>query len=274
MINYNGILLTNDKSPVNLPNRGLHFGDGIFETIIYKNSEIQFFDLHWNRLNEGLKTLRIELPFEKDALKAHLLQLVKRNTQNNAQRIKLTIWRDGKGKYTPIENSASYLIENELFHPPENQIINQAFVSEKVRLHHHVYSHLKTISALTYVLAAIEKKERNIEELILLNQKNNIAEASSSNLFFYNVLTRKWTTPPLSSGCISGVSRRHLMSQLEATGEYIEEQHLSLAELDENYALFSSNVTGVKQIYQVNETQLNKDSEALTKLDQLFNEVP
>ena len=51
-----------EKNTVSVNDRGLLYGDGLFETMAVCNSEIQLWEAHWQRLTFGCKQLSIELP--------------------------------------------------------------------------------------------------------------------------------------------------------------------------------------------------------------------
>ena len=65
----------------------------------------------------------------------------------------------------------------------ENPITKISF-SDKIKLHFSLFSPYKTLNSLPYVLAGIEKTERNLEDLILLDSQNNISESTSANIFW------------------------------------------------------------------------------------------
>ncbi len=270
MINYNGVLFERNKPIFALPNRGLQFGDGIFETIIYRAGEIQFFDLHWQRLTEGLKLLQIDLPFTKDELESQLQTLLEKHKLATDKRIKITLWRSGGGKYTPEASSADYMIACVDTRLIQHKIIQKAAICKTVSLHHHAYSHLKSISALNYVLAAQEKAERNMDELLLLNNEGYLTEATAANLFFYNHGKNCWYTPPLASGCINGVSRRHLVAQLSKHSLKPQEKGLTLNDLHKGVALFATNVAGITHIQQIDKMPLSSDEKTYELIRSLF----
>src|SRR5690606_40107921 len=91
------------------------------------------------------------------------------------------------GLYTPLNNEANVLVT--VAQPKERpRIIHHAAVSKKIKLSYSAYSTFKTSNSLPYILAGIEMKERNLNEIILTDTAGNISECSSSN-----VLDRKST---------------------------------------------------------------------------------
>ena len=80
-INFNGTFLPEGSPIAGADNRGLRYGDGLFETMKYKNGGIVLSDEHLERLWNGLGRLQFDLPklFTKDYLMNEVLQLVEKN---------------------------------------------------------------------------------------------------------------------------------------------------------------------------------------------------
>ena len=58
--------ITNQNPSINFFNRAFQYGDGLFETLIVRNSEICFFEDHFTRLIEGLQTLQFSGVYQLD----------------------------------------------------------------------------------------------------------------------------------------------------------------------------------------------------------------
>lgn len=269
MINYNGKFLDQENEELPLLNRGLAFGDGLFETMIYKKGQVQFFELHWNRLTKGLHALGIECPLDHQSFLDYISNFVKRqNTNHLTYRLKLIIWRQGAGKYSPPVKTSDFLIDIQIFEDSITQEIH-SYISKTVTLYPTAFSQLKTISSLNYVMAAKEKNDRKVGELILLNHKKELAEATSSNIFLYDHENEQFITPPIGSGCIAGIMRQHLITQLKAKNKHIIERSIKPYELNQQTSVFLTNITGIKQLVTFEGTPLVYDS----KLQKVLNEL-
>ena len=64
MTNYNGSLLEAENATIPVNNRGLHFGDSVFETIRYAGGKLLFWEDHYFRLMSAMRILRMEIPME------------------------------------------------------------------------------------------------------------------------------------------------------------------------------------------------------------------
>lgn len=272
MINYNGNLIPSGSECLEVSNRGFQYGDGIFETMIFRKKEIMFLNEHWERIFEGVNTLKLDLPFTKDRLKIILFELLEVNgLMGHSARMKLYIWRKKGGLYAPDYSDAEFLLTAEQSQRKKIQKFDKVGLADTVFLQKTAFSHLKTISALPYVMAGIEKKERGLEEVFLLDQDGYVAEASSSNLYFLNLSNRIIYTPSLQTGCINGVSRRYLFKNARQFDLEIKEVLWLPEELiSEKLSIFTINVAGVNCIQKIYSTKMADCTEGLKLLEEIF----
>ncbi|WP_224997014.1 aminotransferase class IV [Cesiribacter sp. SM1] len=244
-----------------LQNRGFRFGDGCFETMLVYNGECPLLSQHHARIRRSLSILDIHWPESTD-LEAQIRQLCPGNT--GWQRLRLWIWRSGEGLYTPESNEAQSLLAASPATAPRLQQKQQIMFSEEVTLLPSRWSFIKTISALPYVMATQEKKKKKAEELILLNHRGEIAEATVANLFWKK--RKRWYTPALDSGCVAGVMRAWLMRKMIEKGEPVFEVLAQPDELLKVDRLVCTNVTGLQPVLQLGDKQYDADVEELWSL--------
>src|SRR5690606_35689778 len=124
-------------------------------------------------------------------------------------RVRFSVFRNGEGLYTPETNKAGFLLEAQPLnqkiyaHNPAGLIID---VYQKHRKTTGPFSHMKSNNALLFVLASLYKKERGLDDVVILNQDGNLCESTHSNLFVW--YKNGLYTPALSEGCVDGVMRR------------------------------------------------------------------
>ncbi|WKK81297.2 aminotransferase class IV [Marivirga arenosa] len=269
MINYNGRLTSSESIDFN--NRGFQYGDGIFETLLCESGNIRFHEEHWERISEGLKILKIDFSISKEVLFNQVNELLLQNElSNKTARVKIYFWRKNGGLYTPTSSECNYLISADSTEIKEIKLYKNVALSESVALQYSKFSALKSISAIEYVLAGIEKKERALDELIILNSEGLLAEASAANLFFFDFAHKKLFTPSLKTGCINGVVRRFIMKNIKRHGFEIEEIEWKLNEIPLNYSVFTVNVVGVNQLLKVGNQHFNDSHEDLKSFLQLL----
>ena len=82
---------------------------------------------------------------------------------------------------------------------------------------------------------------RGFDEVILLNERGEVAECTSANLFIAN--GSQVSTPPLSSGCLPGITREVLLAEIRAPGIRVEEKALKPGDLEAADEVFITSTT-------------------------------
>ncbi len=254
MINFNGQLHPNEATFLNQENRGLRYGDSVFETIRIVNNTIFFWEDHYLRLMSSMRMLRMEIPmnFTMEFLESQLLETVSANgLTDSAARIRLTVFRNNGGLYLPADHNVSYIIEANLHasafftlneSPYEVELFKDYYVNTDL------LSTLKTNNKLIHVLGSIYAQENGYQNCLLLNQKKEVVEALNGNLFLVNGTQIK--TPPIASGCLNGIIRKHLITIIHTIEAYtLVEETISPFELQKADELFITNaIVGVLPI--------------------------
>ena len=263
---FNGKLYREQEVHFSPTNRAFSYGDGIFETMIVRRGTCSLLPYHFKRLLRGLEVLGIISPFTELELEGYIWELSTKFGHSAVLRMRLQLWREAGGLYAPEKRKAEYLITASPQQKP-GWIKEKAAFSKNVQLSFSVSSSLKTMSALPYVLAGIEKKKRQLDELLLTDIYGNVAEGSSSNLFW--VKDGIWHTPHLESGCIAGVMRAYLLEQLQTQQLPVQEVLVPKERLMEAEALIACNVTGLYTIKQLEYHTFESGRELLTRFIQL-----
>ncbi len=248
MINFNGSLVNDSIELFNANNRAFKYGDALFETIKVENFKVHFLEDHYFRLMASMRMLRMEIPmiFTLEYFENEIINTVKSNNLEKA-RVRLTVFRNNGGFYTPVSNETSYLIEaSDLNYGLKETYILDVFKD------YYVYSGLlstiKTTNKITNVLASIYAEENNIDNCILLNEKKYVVEAINGNIFIIKDNIIK--TPPITEGCIKGVMRKKIIEMLSKSDNYsIEEIAISPFELQKADEIFISNsIIGIQPV--------------------------
>jgi len=96
MINFNGTILEKQQATISVSNRGLNYGDAIFETLRVSAGKIYFWEDHYFRLMASMRILRMEIPmnFTQEYLEKQVLATIEANgTITAAYRVKILVWR-------------------------------------------------------------------------------------------------------------------------------------------------------------------------------------
>ena len=247
MINSNGELLSEQEAKLSVFNRGLAYGDALFETIKTLNGKILFWEDHYFRLMASMRILRMEIPmtFTPEFLESQILELVSHhNSDSNSFRVKFTVFRNQGGFYTPNSNAVSYFITAEPL-PTDLYLLNTS--DYRIELFKDFYitpgllSTLKSNNKLLNVLGSVYAKENQYDNCLLLNTNKNIVEALNGNLFLVKDNVIK--TPPLDDGCLKGIMRKQILEIIGKIPDFeCVETSISPFELQKADELFVTNV--------------------------------
>ncbi|GAB3846874.1 hypothetical protein GCM10028822_07500 [Hymenobacter terrigena] len=252
------LLLNNHLLPIaalSLPNRGLAFGDGFFETLIFVNGRLRLAADHCQRMQQAAAALYLALPPElatPEALEATLARLAQANALPGA-RLRLQLWRGGGGRYTPTTDATEWLATAEAFVPADAPISNVDFALETHSIHSPL-SFCKGPQAWLYVRAAYERQQRGLDEIILCNARGHIAEAGAAAIFW--VKDGVLFTPALETGCVAGVRRAQVLRAARAAGVECREGLFLKRELLAADAAFTANVASISVLRSIQHNTL------------------
>ncbi|QEC66579.1 hypothetical protein FRZ67_04435 [Panacibacter ginsenosidivorans] len=251
-LHHNGKIYKADKLLISPNNRSFRYGDGFFETMKMINGKIILADYHFERLFTSLELLQFEKPnyFSPNYLKTQIEELAKKNYHSKLARVRLMIFRGDGGLYDPENHFPNHLIQTWELNP-SNNILNEnglvVNIFKDARKACDNYSHVKSNNYLSYAMAALWAKKKQLNDALLLNSYDRITDATIANIFIIKDGIVK--TPALSEGCISGVMRRHLLKCLHEENIPVEEAKIEPEELLQASEVFLSNgVYGIRWI--------------------------
>ena len=275
MININGTLVNKEEENASINNRGLLYGDAVFETLKVVSKRINFWEDHYFRLMASMRILRMEIPmsFSMEFLKNEILNTIEAsNLSSGTCRVKLYVNRKEGGKYTPETNDVDYFISVEPLDIPF-YTIDEAKYEVELFKDYYIYSNLlstlKSNSKILNVLGSIFAKENDYQNCLFLNEKKMVVEALQGNLFL--VKGNTIITPPISDGCLRGIIRKQIIAIANQSKEYtIEEKSISPFDLQKADELFITNVIlGIQPItkYRKKEFTNRVSKELLQRLN-------
>jgi branched-chain amino acid aminotransferase len=250
MLLFNGELTDPATFRLPLPNRGLAFGDGFFETLIFAEGRLRLAAGHLARMQQAAAALYLTLPTTlatAKTLEATLAGLALANALP-AARLRLQLWRGGGGRYTPPTDAAEWLATAEAFVPDDTPL-------QRIDFAHDTHSQFSPLSfckgpqAWLYVRAAYERRQRGLDEVILCDAAGHVAEAGAAAIFW--VKNDVLHTPALASGCVAGVRRAAVLAAAQAAGLATREGLFAPAHLLAADFAFTANVAAVRTVRQV-----------------------
>ena len=247
MINLNGTITSYETAKLSLKNRGLLYGDAVFETIKAVNGQLFFWEDHYFRLMASMRILRMAIPmhFSMEFLENEIKKTIRAAAfDKQAVRIKLYVNRKEGGKYNPTNHDVDYFIELEATGNPFYTLNEDPYRVELFKDHYiyaNLLSTLKSNAKTVNVLGSIYATENGYQNCLLLNEKKMVVEALQGNLFLVKGTTI--ITPPTSDGCLRGIIRKQLIEIAKTLKEYtIEEKSISSFDLQKADELFITNV--------------------------------
>ena len=271
---FNGLVKKQHLVQVSVSDRGIRYGDGLFETLIYDGSSIRFWQHHWERLERGMRILQFNFKdsFDSQSIFEMIYELINISGFTGAQKVRIQVWRSAGGLYEPLNNSILFLIQ--LFQLPENyntfNLINVGF-SDTISLSGNIISSLKTSNSLLRIVAANERKSRNLDDLILSDVNGFVSEFIAANIFW--IKDHIVYTPDLDCGCVSGIMRRNVIDAFQKAGINIQEGKFSIASLKEADFIFSTNIAGIKLVKRIDNKDFESDILTTFKSSQYFSSI-
>lgn len=249
---FNDQFYEGDAPLLQAQNRGFKFGDGLFESMRMCGGKLKFPELHADRLHAGMKTLKMDgyTLLDEYFLKQKATELAKKNKINGNARLRLTIYRNGEGLYTPQSNKVGYLLEASALPNAEYELNAKGLiidVYDEIPKPINKLSNYKTTNALLYVMAGLYQKRYSLDEALLLNQNGFLCESTSSNVFV--VYQGQIYTPALSEGCVAGVMRNVVMKLAKQHQLPLIEAQINPQILNEAEEVFVTNaVSGIRWV--------------------------
>lgn len=242
----NGGVITPDHSSIHIDDRGLLYGDGLFETMLLKNSNVRFLDDHLQRLRQGCEKLKIEMP-EETLLRNEVRELID-GSQNAIVKLIVTRGRGGRG-YRPSQNHPTRLWQ--LFAPPAPSNDPIAIRWCETRLSRNsLLAGIKHLNRLEQVLAQSEWSDTTVAEGLMLDTEYEVVCGTMSNVFI--VIDNTLVTPDLRFCGVKGVMRCNVLRMARKLNIDIEERSMHPEEINEASEVFITNaVRGIQPVMKL-----------------------
>ena len=228
---------------------GIICGWGLFTTIRIVKGEAFGYERHWRRLEKDAAIIRLPLPNTGAKVRVQLQEVIRANkVSDGCARIYLIYNQIGAWRSEEKMPQVDLVIYTAPL--PEYREPVRLAIREHGRHAASALAGVKTISWLPNVWAVAEAQKEGFDEVVLLNERGEVAECTAANIFL--VKGDRVFTPPLSSGCLEGVTRGILMEIAPEAGISVVEQTLKqedFATADEVFISSTNrNLIGVGEI--------------------------
>ncbi|GAB5538792.1 MAG: branched-chain-amino-acid transaminase [Salibacteraceae bacterium] len=262
-----------DSVQLSLSNRAYRYADGVFESIRLYNGVPVFWSKHYERLSYSLKVYGIDFRMTQDELKSVISATIAKNELRTHGMLRITVYRDGAGKYTPETNTGVLVVEaiptaQSLY--PMPVVRKKAKIYNEFKLPSNALGSFKGLNKTLHVLAAVSAKKEQCDEALLLNHQGVIGEALSSSVFCYT--GSELITPPLSDGGLDGTLRKVIIQHQDFLEVKVIEQSVHPNEIMNFEEVWTTNAgSGISCITQLGEYTYQdlKANETQAKLEAL-----
>lgn len=243
IIYYNDKIYKETEIPEFALDRGLFFGDGVFESMHSRSGKILGLDLHIQRLFSGLKVLKIEHSWTENELKKNINKVIAESAFPDVY-IRINATR-GKwlGSVPPVITAKPNLIVvARQFLPFKEELYQRGFRAMILPTRRNETSPLCQIKSLNYldnILSRMLALDKDFDEGIYLNTKGFLVEGTANNLF----LIKKGVllTPPAKDGALPGITRQIILEKAPHLGLKVKEQSLLPEEIYNTEEAFLTN---------------------------------
>jgi branched-subunit amino acid aminotransferase/4-amino-4-deoxychorismate lyase len=229
---------------IDLQDRGLLLGDGLFETLLAVDGVLDHVEAHLDRMAAGCEVLGLPT-LDRGLALQHINQAVAAQPEARlGVRLTLTAGSGGRGLDRP--------------EPPMPQMFATAaaaakpagpaalIIAETRRNHHSASSQIKSLSYLDNILARREARAAGADEAVMLNGRGEIACATAANIFW--ITDEVLRTPRLDCGVLAGIMRGRVLAAAQSLGMATQEVVALPKALEVSDAVFLTNsLIGLRQ---------------------------
>jgi branched-chain amino acid aminotransferase len=243
---------------------GLLNGWGIFSTLRVYDGVLFCWDRHWKRMKFDADRMRVPFPAESQWLEDLLLKLVEVNQAWNST-LRVCIIRNRGGMWEGPSITRPFDLV--AFTAEVNQWAPAMKLGVVPNARHAAseFSGAKVLSWSENLTRYERAHEQGFDEVVLLNERGEVAECTSANVFA--VKGDRVYTPPLSSGCLPGVTRAVLLEEAKVAGLTIEEKVLQLKDLEAaDEVCLTSTTREVLPVTSIDGLQISQASAVTSRL--------
>lgn len=225
---HNNKLMPIEECRMSPGQAGLLNGWGLFTTLHIFDGIPFAFERHWKRLERDSARTHCPLPFDAEKVRGYLLEVIRANRVS-----------EGCARIYAVYNQVGHWRSDESFPLVDLFLCSTDLPAfrQPARLNlrehgRHAASPLagvKVTSWLNNVWNFYEAQQAGFDEVVLLNERGEVAECTAANLFC--VRAGRVLTPPLNSGCLEGITRSILLEIGSRAGVKCEETTLRPADL-------------------------------------------
>jgi branched-chain amino acid aminotransferase len=223
------------SAKVSVYDHGLLYGDGVFEGIRAYNGIVFHLREHIERLFEGLRITRINIPLTKEEVMNAVLETLRRNNFMDAYiRLVITRGRGNLGLDPRSSPKPSVIIMTEPVAPAHGKEAREKGITAIISSYRRdmvdgTTHELKSLNYIQSVLAKFQAIDAGTDEVVMLDHRGMVSEFHGSNLFL--IKQGAVNTPTSASGILHGITRSRIIKLVEELGYDVHERDITPYEL-------------------------------------------
>jgi len=259
----NGRMVKQGRGAVSVFDNGLLYAEGLFETMLAIDNRAIFWDEHLKRLYKGTAVTGLKLSIEADELTRWMKKTLRAHP-SRLTKLRLTITAGESARWVGAQGKPQVI-----FGAAEHQMPVEPFKLHVSRFHvdqDSIFRRIKTISYAIHAAALSQAKRAGCDDALMLNEKEQVAEVTSANIFW--VKKDRIYTTPLASGCLDGVTRKIVLRELKKLQYNPVERNCNLttlAKADEVFITSSLKLVAAVALIQNGRERYRFDSGPITQ---------
>jgi branched-chain amino acid aminotransferase len=231
---HNGEIRESSEPLASFGQVGLLSGWGVFSTIRIYDGVLFEWERHWARMASDARRLRVPFPTNRDEVAEDLSRLIEANDARNAT-MRIAVVRNRGGIWEgPVSREFDIVALTTAVYPWRENLLGGDGVKLGLVPHgRHAANEFAGAKILSWAqnLVLYERAhEQGYDEVVLLNERGEVAECTSGNIFA--AFGSRVFTPPLSSGCLPGITRAVLLEEIRVPEFQVQERVLVPSDLE------------------------------------------
>jgi len=202
----NGKAIPKPQAKVSIFDNSLFYADGLFETLMAVGDRVIFLEDHLDRLEKGARLIHLALPYARDQIRRWICETNRKN-KDSIKKIRITVTAGDSAFWAGKRTNSRVIIITTGYEPP-----TKPFCLTVSPFRVDQGSPFRNVKTLSFIIEMTSRKRAyssKYDDAILLNRAGNVAEATSANIFW--IRNGTLFTTPTSSGCLEGMTRKHIL---------------------------------------------------------------
>jgi len=265
---HNGTIREASEASLFAGQLGLLSGWGVFSTLRVAEGALFAWEKHWARMSRDARLLNVEMPPDPDAVERDIIRLIDANRAPECT-LRFVVVRNTGGLW---QGPSSGLATDTIVLTADLKKWGESIrlsIQPHARYAASEFTSAKILSWAANLRWAERAQEQGFDEVILLNEMGRVSECTSANLFA--AFGNRVVTPPVSEGCLPGVTRDVLVHEIHLPEVEVIERPLTVEELYEADGVFITSTTrGLLRVREIAGRALESRGDVCDRLGRAF----